>query len=191
MLDPQTDYRIDRSTGPVSAAFQRKRVDSFAEALEWTHQLRYARNSRRGDYMLIFSEERGTCSTKHAALATLCRENGVEVQLQVAICKLDVELDSSVTGFLDALGAEFFPEAHCYLRYASNDIDVSFPEQSPTLKAKVLEHRTIEPEQIGDHKLAIHHEYLRRWLVETALDKRFTFDEVWRLREEWIARLSS
>lgn len=191
MLELQYDYTIDGECGSVSAAFRKHGVDHFSEALEWTHQLPYSRNSDRADYTLIFSEGCGTCSTKHAALAALCRENGIEAQLQVAICKLDTELDPNVASFLDELGVGFFPEAHCYLRYADRDIDATFPDQLPTLKAKVLQSFPIEPEQIGQHKLTLHHEFLAYWLVEQKLDKRFTFDEVWRLREEWIASLSS
>jgi hypothetical protein len=155
------------------------------------HRLSYGRNSDRADYILIFTEGCGTCSTKHAALATLCGENGIDAQLQVAICQLDTDLDPNVASLLDELGVGFFPEAHCYLRYADQDIDVTFSDQPPTLKAKVLQNFPIEPEQIGHHKLTLHHEYLDRWLVDQGLYRRFTFDEVWRLREEWIASLSS
>jgi len=191
MLELQHDYTIDGECGPVSGAFRKHGVNLLSGALEWAHQLPYGRNSDRADYMLIFSEGCGTCSTKHAVLAALCRENGIEAQLQVAICKLDTELDPNVASFLDGLGISFFPEAHCYLRYADRDIDVTFPDQPSTLKAKVLQSFPIGPEQIGQHKLTLHYEYLAHWLVEQKLDKRFTFDEVWRLREEWIASLSS
>lgn len=75
---------------------------------------------------------------------------------QVAICQLDTDLDPNVASFLDELGVGFFPEAHCYLRYylryADRDIDVTFSDQPPTLKAKVLQSFPIEPEQIGQHK---------------------------------------
>ena len=191
MLELQHDYMIDDVCGAVSEAFRKRSVNRFSEVLEWTHQLPYGRNSDRADYMLIFSNGCGTCSTKHAALAALCHENSIDAQLQVAICKLDTELDPNVASFLDELGVGFFPEAHCYLGYADRDIDVTFPDQLPTLKARVLQSFPIKPEQIGQHKLTLHHEYLARWLVEQKLDKQFTFDEVWRLREEWIVSLSS
>lgn len=190
MLEPQHDYIIDGAAGAISVAFRQQRLNSFSEVIEWTHQLPYGRNLDRADYMLIFTEGCGTCSTKHAALAALCHENGIEAQHQVAICQLDTDLDPNVASFLDALGVDFFPEAHCYLRYADRNIDVTFPDQPPTLKTKVLQSFPIEPEQIGHHKLALHHEYLRGWLQDTGLDKRLAFDEVWRLREAWIASLS-
>lgn len=178
------------STGPVSRAFRYQRVNDFSEALAWAHGLPYGRNTDRADYMLIFTEGQGTCSTKHAALAALCRENDIQAQLHLAICRLDTGLDPSAANFLDKLNVEFFPEAHCYLRYAGEDIDVTFSDQSPILKVKVLQSYPIQPEQIGAHKLALHQKYLRQWLVDEGLDKRFSFDEVWRLREAWIASLS-
>lgn len=75
------------------------------------------------------------------------------------------------------------------VEYAKKDIDVTFPDQPPILQAIVLHRYLIQPEQIGDHKLALHHEYLHHWIKENELDKRYSFGQVWRLRGAWIASL--
>lgn len=177
------------SSAPVSIAFRKHGIDSFSQALEWVHALPYGRNSDRANYMLIFQELRGTCSTKHAAVAALAHENGIFMQLQMAICKLDATLEPKVQPLLDQMGIEFLPEAHCYLHYAGQDIDLTFPDQAPTLRVETLEVHTIQPEQIGSYKLAIHQDYLKKWLKLKKLD--MTFEEVWQLRENWIQSLSS
>ena len=190
IFDEEFDYAIDKSAGPVSEAFWQQTVSTFAGALQWTHHLPYGRNSDRSDYMCIFGEGCGTCSTKHAALAALCRESNVQAQLQVVICRLDRQRAPSISNFLDVLGVDFFPEAHCYLQYAGQDIDVTFSDQPMVLTAEVLQSYPIQPEQIGEYKWGLHKKYLHRWFKEQKLDKRFTFDEVWQMREAWIASLS-
>jgi len=186
---PVTTFPIE-SNGPISRAFRHQGINSFLKAVEWTHKLPYGRNSDRKNTMQMFDEGRGTCSTKHALLAALCSENGVQTELMLAICKLNRQLEPKVASLLDQLGVDFFPEAHCYLRYEGHDIDITFPDQPPILKAEVLQTHTIHPEQIGDHKMALHKDYLRNWLRDQQPKSRFSFEEVWRLREDWIRSLS-
>lgn len=177
------------ASGPVTESYRGQNVHTLAEAINWTHRLRYRRNSRRDDYLLIFTEKQGTCSTKHAALAALCRENDIDGQLMLAICKLTTQLDPRATEFLRTLNVDYFPEAHCYLRYREDDIDVTFPRQSTALKVEILQQHRIEPEQIGDHKVALHHAYLQHWMAAQGIDQRFSFDEIWAMREAWITSL--
>ena len=106
------------------------------------------------------------------------------------ICRLDIQRIPRISNFLDKLSVDFFPEAHCYLQYAGQNIDVTFPDQPTVLKAEVLHTYPIQPEQIGSYKWSLHQKYLHCWFEEQKLDQRFTFDEVWQLREEWIASLS-
>ncbi len=174
----------------ISKCFRRVGVERYDQAIKWVHALPYGRNSDRANYRLIFSELKGSCSTKHAALAALAKENGFPVRLKVAICKLDTYLEPKVAPLLDRLGISFFPEAHCYLQTNELQIDVTFPDQSATLKAEILEAHTILPEEIGDYKVKIHQNYLRKWFYRENLDQRFSFDEIWQLREEWISSLS-
>lgn len=185
MTDIELDWAISKNAGPVSKEFRAKNIHAFSDALKWVHVLPYGRNSDRADYMRIFSENCGTCSTKHAALAALCKENNIDAELKLGICRLD----SNVAPFLKKLGVDYFPEAHCYLKYQGQDFDVTFPEQSSVLKEKILVDYSIEPNEIGINKVKLHHEYICRWMKEYELDVKFSFDQVWKLREEWIASL--
>lgn len=185
------DWVIKEDAGPISKEFYRKNLCKFSDALEWVHALPYGRNSNRENYTLIFSENRGTCSTKHAALAALCKENHVDAELKMAICQLDTQLDSNVAPFLKVLDIDYFPEAHCYLKYGKQGVDVTFPDQKPVLKAKILVDYSISPHEIGIKKTMLHHEYIRQWIKENRIDEHFSFDQVWKWREEWIASLGS
>jgi hypothetical protein len=179
------------ASGPVSNALRAMGIENFGQALEWVHSLPYKRNSDRANYILIFSELKGTCSTKHAALAALGLENGFPIKLQMAICKLDTKLEPKVLPLLNKLKCDFFPEAHCFLQYEDQQIDITFPDQSPHLRMEILELHTIKSEDIGDYKLSIHQEYLKKWLHIKGLDYKFSFEEIWQMREKWIHLLSS
>lgn len=186
-LEGFSDWSLDAALGPISEAYWGLGCRLFSDATNWTHQLPYGRNTDRADWMQIFSEECGTCSTKHAALAKLCHEAGIAAKLMVVICKLDCDLDSRAGEFLDQLGVPFFPEAHCILCVDGLNIDVTFPDQLPEPKAEILEAYSIQPDEIGERKIAIHHAYLRSWIQKNALS--LSFEEVWGLREAWIERL--
>ena len=46
-----------------------------------------------------------------------------------------------------------------------------------------------EPTQIGDYKIALHHDFLRGWLRENR-EVAVTLDELWRIREACIRALT-
>lgn len=180
------DFEI-KPIGTVSQAFLKQGAFTFLKALKWVHELPYGRNSNRGDFLLIFKEFKGACSTKHAALAALCKENQQRAQLMLALCKLNTDLDPKVSSFLDSLGVDYFPEAHTYLHYQGLDLDVTFKDQPPYLKVEVLKSIFLEPSQIGDYKVHLHQQYVQSWMKEKKL--QLSFDQLWKLREEWIFSL--
>ena len=166
----------------LTHAFKQIGITNFSEALSWMHRIPYGRNSDRTNYKLILTENRGTCSTKHALLAAFAKELRIDADLKMAICRLDRKLEPKASSFLDTLGVEFFPEAHCYLHFDGKDIDVTFPEKKPLLQAKVLKTYTIQPDQIGNFKEKLHLEYLSNW-------SKFPLEKLWSLREEYIQSL--
>lgn len=174
------------SHGPVSQAFLEVGISNFLDAVNWVHQLSYGRNSNRSDYMLLFQENRGTCSTKHAALAALTEEHGLLIQLKLVICKLDRNFDAKIGWLLDRLAIDYLPEAHCYLSYEGRPIDATFPNRPLFPEIEILEEHTISSSDIGDLKLTVHKNYLLRWMKESGLVERVSFGEVWRFREQWI-----
>ena len=60
-------------------------------------------------------EGRGTCSTKHALLADLARENRRHVALVLGIYEMDEDNTQEIGTVLDRNGLPCVPEAHCYL----------------------------------------------------------------------------
>jgi len=92
---------------------------------------------------------------------------------------------------LTAHGLESIPEAHCYLRYAGHRVDITHSGVAPQQAiSDIRDERTLEPSQIGAHKIALHQQYLRVWLRDQR-HLSLSFEELWRVREACIVALGA
>ena len=177
--------------GPESRALLRAGCPSFRSAARYLHELPYGRNTDRADFRLVLVEGRGTCSTKHALLAEVAREQDLRVSLVLGIYDMTAANTPGVGRVLAEHGLDRIPEAHCYLAYAGRRIDITRAGISPRLAvSEIRQEWTIEPSQIGGHKVAIHQRYLRSWLEEQR-NLSVSFDELWRIREACIGALGA
>jgi hypothetical protein len=147
--------------------------------------LPYGRNSDRSDWRLVLNEGRGTCSTKHALLAELARENGRRVALVLGIYEMDGANTPGVGAVLKTSGLSRVPEAHCYLAHEGVRVDLTRQGAEGQIQ-RFLHEEEIEPCQIGEYKVEAHERSVRRWAGERGLDP----GHVWRVREECIAALA-
>ena len=74
--------------GLVSAEFLHLGIDSFAGACRCVHKLPYGYNSDRDDLMILFKEGMGTCTTKHAVIATLAKELKLPIVKYIGILRM-------------------------------------------------------------------------------------------------------
>jgi hypothetical protein len=178
-----------RAAGPESAAFVRAGCASYRDAARHVHELPYGRNTDRADFRLVLAERRGTCSTKHALLASAARELGLPVSLAIGIYDMSEASTPGVGRVLSAHGLDSLPEAHCYLVYAGRRVDVTRSGVTPHEPiADVHREWTIEPAEIGSHKVALHRAYLRDWL-RARPQLGLSLDELWAIREACIGAL--
>jgi hypothetical protein len=176
--------------GLDSDALMRVGCDTLRNAAGYLHQLPYGRNSDRSNYKLVVPESRGTCSTKHALLAAVAAAQGIPVSLTIGIYDMTEANTPGVGPVLAAHGLHSFPEAHCYLTYQGDRVDIT---RAGVTAATAISHFAREwsilPSQIGAHKVRLHQDYLARWrLAQRPL--RLTLDELWKIREACIAALS-
>src|SRR5262249_29387331 len=177
--------------GDVSAAFRERGCNTIRDAASLVRTLPYGRNTDRADYRRVLCEGRGTCSTKHALIAALSVEQAIAIALRLGIYEMTEANTPGVGRVLDGVGLVGIPEAHCWLRYRSVDIDLTMPPDRPGVAARTFLHEeTIRPEQIGAYKAQVHEQFLARWL---ARQKRVDLDgaDAWRMREGCIAGLSA
>ena len=178
-------------TGVTGALFLERGVSNFRAAGRYLHQFPYGRNTDRADFRSVLVEGRGTCSTKHALLAELAREQQIPVRLTLGIYEMHEHNTPGVGNVLDKYGLPFVLEAHCYLTYESVRIDVTRSGIEPTeLILEFFHEETITPEQIGDYKVQLHQRFLREWLTSADFLRKRSFNEIWKIREECIAALA-
>jgi len=189
-MNPKTDVESlpDLQLDPEGEAgrrFASLGLRGYREAASHVRSLPYGRTSDRSDWRLVLEEGRGTCSTKHALLAELARENGSPVSLVLGVYEMDGENTPGVGGVLAAHGLRCVPEAHCYLAYGGRRVDLT-REGAGGGPASFIHEEEINPHQIGAYKVGAHREFVARWSEIHGLDPT----RVWRVREECIAALA-
>jgi hypothetical protein len=175
----------------IAGAFTAAGMHDFRAAARYVHALPYGRNSSRSDPLIVMRERRGTCSTKHALLKRLALEQRLEISLVIGIYNMTERNTPGVGRVLAASGLEYIPEAHCYLRYLGERIDVTREITGGPAEpiAEFLHEEEIEPEQIGDYKIALHRRWMREWIASPEAPRGLGFDELWKIREACIAAL--
>ena len=81
-----------QSAGPVTAEVVAFGIRDFRAAGRFLHHLPYGRNTDRANFRLVLSEGLGTCSTKHALLAELAREQQLPIVLTLGIYKCTIAI---------------------------------------------------------------------------------------------------
>jgi hypothetical protein len=162
---------------------------SWQETITFVKQIPYGRNENREDFSLVISENKGTCSSKHAYLKDFANKNNIpNVQLFIGIYKMN-EQNTNIGKILSEHKIDFIPEAHCYLKMDGETVDVTSKDANfDKIKADLIHEIEIEPYQVADFKVNYHQNFIRNWLIET--QSKFTFDEIWKIREKCIQKLS-
>lgn len=176
--------------GPISCAFLKRGIADFQDAGHFLLQLPYGRNTQRSDFTLVLPEGRGTCSTKHALLAALAREQRLPVSLMLGIYEMH-ELNTPGVGVILArYGLERMPEAHCYCSYEGKRIDLTRSGVAPGAPLEpFLAEEVIAPEQIGAYKVQRHQAFLWDWVGTEEQMRHRSFAELWKIREACIEAL--
>ena len=123
-ITPLPDFSLESQKGS-SGQFVALGIESYRAAADYVWRLPYGRNSDRSDYRLVLKENRGTCSTKHALLANLAQEHEHPVELLLGIYGMNEHNTPGVGSVLRKYGLDFVPEAHCYLSYLGERVDLT------------------------------------------------------------------
>src|SRR5207244_6430879 len=90
---------------------------------------------------------------------------------------------------LSRYGLSCIPEAHCYLRYGGERIDVTGVPAGAEPIEEFLYEEPIAVGQIGGYKNDLHRRFLSEWITRTEVVHGRSLEGVWRIREECIAAL--
>jgi hypothetical protein len=163
---------------------------NFDELINKVKNIPYGRNTNRYDFSLVLSENKGTCSSKHALLKDFADKNEIEnVKLFIGIFKMDEVNTPKLGDLLSKNNIKYIPEAHCYLKINQIPVDATTSDSFyDKIKQDIMEEIEIFPNQVSDFKVAYHKAFLKKWIKET--NQNNTFEEIWRIREECISKLS-
>src|ERR1043166_6631313 len=184
--DGLPDFELCREE-PLSDLMRQRGVTTFRAAAAYVRDLQYRRPTASGDLASVLIEGCGTCSSKHALLAKIAREQHVRgIELMLGLYEMRENNTPGVAVVLGTYGLSALPEAHCYLRYAGKRIDLTGLPSGPESPFNALLHEEpIEPSQALSEKGARHRAFIERWAAERGLDPA----RVWEARELCIAAL--
>lgn len=183
------DFDI-KSSGAISKEFILRNICTFHQALNYVRALKYGRNSDRNKPTLIFSEQKGTCSTKHSVLKLLADENNVpDIVLMLGIFRMNALNTPEIMQTLRTYSIEYIPEAHTYLKYKNRILDCTKENSSTALfLPDLLEEFPIDVGQTGDFKVHFHKQYFDQWIKSNKTS--YSLQEWWAIREMCIRDLS-
>ena len=179
------------ATLPLTIWIKKKGIHTWDALTQYVQQIPYGRTSDRSDLRLVLTENRGTCSSKHALLKEIAEENQMnDIRLMLGMYRMNAHNTPGIGDTLEVANIPFVPEAHCYLNINGQRYDFTSPTADiKIIEPDILEEFEIQPEQIGRYKVAFHQKYMRMWGEQAY--PNMTFDELWALREACIARLST
>jgi len=117
--------RTISEAGSVSKAFLDLGIRSFQNACRYVNELPYGYNSDRDDLMILFKEKMGTCTTKHAVIATLAAELGLPITRGVGIYPMTEAIVTGADKILSEYGLPYVPMIHCFLEYGDYRVDLT------------------------------------------------------------------
>lgn len=177
--------------GTISKMFLAHNILTFAKATAFVRQLAYRRNKNKSDLTTLFTDNCGTCSTKHALLKQLADENGFSnLKLITGLFRMNAINTPKISETLKRYNLDYIPEAHNYLKWRNQILDFTNKTSKPAdFENELIEETEIIPTQIADFKVAYHRKYLQNWLdKQTTIN--LTLDELWTIREQCISALS-
>lgn len=176
--------------GPFSNLALAHKLDTLGKLFKYIKALSYQRISDKHQLALIFEEQCGTCSTKHAVVAVIAQEQQLKgLELMLGIYAMNESNTKGVGKVLDAYHLDFIPEAHTYLKLQNKRIDLtSSSNQNTSFVDDLFHEEIITPAQIIDYKDLKHQAFLKNWITENNIP--YSFEEIWKIREACIAALS-
>ncbi len=123
--------------GPVSEKFLELGQRTFHDACRHVHGMPYGYNSDRDDPMMLFKEGKGSCTTKHAVIATLARELGLPVEKEIGVYAMTEDLVTGTDSILKRYDLPYIPMIHCFL--AGDGVRVDLTEGNHNGKNRSIE----------------------------------------------------
>jgi predicted transcriptional regulator len=180
-------------TGPISRAFLELGIKNLHDACRRVHEMPYGYNSDRDDLMILFKEKMGSCTTKHAVIATLAMETGLPIEKSIGVYAMTEEIVAGTDNIIEKYGLPYIPMVHCFLVYDKHWVDLT--EGNNNGKKRPIEEFLYTKKVVAN--ISARDEYLlyRKALTDTLLKREelngFDLKRILHAREEGIALLKA
>jgi hypothetical protein len=111
--------------GIISKLFLELNIKTFRDACLFVLNLPYGYNSLRDDVTILFKDGYGTCTTKHAVIATLAEELAISILRMLGIYAMDEHLVTGAERILAKYKLPYVPMIHCFLDYMDHGVDLT------------------------------------------------------------------
>jgi hypothetical protein len=109
-------YKLN-SKDPISLQLRQKNIINWQDLTTKIKALPYGRNDNREDLEIVWKEQKGTCSSKHAFLKYVADLNSIpNVKLMLGIYKMNHVNTPKIGDVLIKKHLDYIPEALCYLK---------------------------------------------------------------------------
>ena len=112
-------------SGVISQKFSGLTINTFLDACRYVHELPYGYNSDKDDLMILFKDNRGTCTCKHAVIGTLAAELDIPIDKHVGIYRMTAEIATGTDAILQKYNLPYVPMLHCFLVYDIYRVDLT------------------------------------------------------------------
>ena len=111
--------------GIISNRFLALNIATFWDACSYIHDLPYGYNSNPDDLFILFKEGFGSCTTKHAVIATLGKELGIAIDKYIGIYAMTEDVVTGASQILTKYRLPYLPMNHCFLVHESHHVDLT------------------------------------------------------------------
>lgn len=184
---------IAEDAGPISRVFSDLGAKRFHDACRYVHELPYGYNTDRDDPMILFKERKGSCTTKHAVVATLAEESGVAVEKHIGIYGMTEEIVTGTRFILEKYSLPYVPMVHCFLDFNGRRVDLTSGNDNG--KNRSIEHfihvEKVSPNISAKDEYLIYRKVLKDVILRRQEFQRADMKTVLKAREEGLSLLRS
>lgn len=183
------DYALN-ATDTLTVLMKSNGIETWKQAINHVKKLPYGRNKNREDITLVLTEQKGSCSSKHALLKEIADLNFIpNVHLILGMYAMNDSNTPKIGDELYKNNINYLPEAHCYLKIEEKNYDFTNTSSDfSTIKDDIITELEITPKQVSTYKVNFHQQFLKQWIIEEKLP--LDFNTIWEIRENCIRRLS-
>lgn len=184
------NYRL-QSTDDLTKLIKQNQITNWKDLTLKIKHLPYGRNANRTDLALVWKEQKGTCSSKHAFLKHVADLNKTpNIELTLGMYKMNQSNTPKIGNVLSKHKLDYIPEAHCYLKIEGKPLDFTSKHSDfKTIENDILLEKIITPQQVSEFKVAFHKAYIKEWITTNNIP--YSFETIWDIREQCITNLSS